>query len=125
MVESHLEACPTCPPLYAALVDTHDHLAGCRDPDSVIPPELETISITPATPVTLNEAGATQQYTATCIYAGGASFDCTADENLVWASSETDFATISNADGSEGLATAVATGTTSITATMAINGTLP
>ena len=40
-VEAHLAACPTCPPLYAALVDTHDHLAGCRDPDSVIPPELE------------------------------------------------------------------------------------
>jgi RNA polymerase sigma-70 factor (ECF subfamily) len=40
-VEAHLAACPTCPPLYAALVDTHQHLAGCRDPDSVIPPALE------------------------------------------------------------------------------------
>jgi hypothetical protein len=26
---------------YAALVDTHQHLAGCRDPDSVIPRALE------------------------------------------------------------------------------------
>jgi RNA polymerase sigma-70 factor (ECF subfamily) len=40
MVESHLEACPTCPPLYAALVDAHSGLAAHRDPDSVIPPEV-------------------------------------------------------------------------------------
>jgi RNA polymerase sigma-70 factor, ECF subfamily len=40
-VEAHLATCPTCPPLYAALVDTHQHLAGCRDPNSVIPPALE------------------------------------------------------------------------------------
>jgi len=41
-VEAHLASCPTCPPLYAALVDTHAHLAGCRDPDTVIPPALGT-----------------------------------------------------------------------------------
>lgn len=41
MVESHLEICPTCPPLYAALVDAHERLSGLRDPDTVIPPELE------------------------------------------------------------------------------------
>jgi predicted anti-sigma-YlaC factor YlaD len=41
MVESHLETCPTCPPLYAALVDAHERLGGLRDPDAVIPPELE------------------------------------------------------------------------------------
>jgi RNA polymerase sigma-70 factor (ECF subfamily) len=40
MVESHLEACPTCPPLYAALVDAHRGLTAHRDPDSVIPPEV-------------------------------------------------------------------------------------
>jgi RNA polymerase sigma-70 factor (ECF subfamily) len=40
MVERHLETCPTCPPLYAALVDTHNGLADHRDPDSVIPPEV-------------------------------------------------------------------------------------
>lgn len=39
-IEAHLAACPTCPPLYAALVGAQQHLAGCRDPDSVIPPEL-------------------------------------------------------------------------------------
>ncbi len=40
LVETHLAACPTCPPLYAALVDAHSGLAGYRDPDSVIPPAL-------------------------------------------------------------------------------------
>ncbi len=42
MVESHLEACPTCPPLYAALVDAHTGLAGHRDPDSVIPQDIRS-----------------------------------------------------------------------------------
>ena len=40
LVESHLEACPTCPPLYAALVDAQSGLAAHRDPDSVVPPDL-------------------------------------------------------------------------------------
>ena len=41
-VETHLEVCPTCPPLYAALVDAHHGLGSLRDPDSVIPPDLST-----------------------------------------------------------------------------------
>ena len=40
MVETHLAGCPTCPPLYAALVDAHAGLAEHRDPDSVIPPSV-------------------------------------------------------------------------------------
>lgn len=36
-VESHLSACPTCPPLYAALVGVHAELGRLRDPDTVIP----------------------------------------------------------------------------------------
>lgn len=40
-VETHLETCPTCPPLYAALVGAHQQLSTLRDTDSVIPPELE------------------------------------------------------------------------------------
>lgn len=39
-VEAHLEACPTCPPLYAALVGVHAELGRLRDPDSVIPQAL-------------------------------------------------------------------------------------
>lgn len=40
-VEKHLEACPTCPPLYAALVATTDALRSTgRDPDTVVPPAV-------------------------------------------------------------------------------------
>lgn len=41
IIETHLETCPTCPPLYAALVDTQQGIQELRDPDSVIPPELD------------------------------------------------------------------------------------
>ncbi|MFW2384040.1 MAG: sigma-70 family RNA polymerase sigma factor [Acidimicrobiales bacterium] len=41
LVETHLETCPTCPPLYAALVGVHAELGRLRDPDSVIDPGLE------------------------------------------------------------------------------------
>ena len=41
LVEGHLETCPTCPPLYASLVEAHTQLAGLRDSDSVIPPDLK------------------------------------------------------------------------------------
>lgn len=41
VVEAHLETCPTCPPLYAALVDAHAQLGAIRDPDTVVPPALE------------------------------------------------------------------------------------
>ena len=39
-VEAHLRSCPTCPPLYAALVGVHGQLGRLRDPDSVIPGTL-------------------------------------------------------------------------------------
>ncbi len=35
-VEVHLEACPTCPPLYAGLVGVKSSLGGLRDPDTVV-----------------------------------------------------------------------------------------
>ena len=40
MVERHIAACPTCPPLVAALTGTHRALGALRDPDSVISPAL-------------------------------------------------------------------------------------
>lgn len=40
MIEAHLKVCPTCPPLYAALVGVNDELGRLRDPDSVIEPKL-------------------------------------------------------------------------------------
>jgi len=35
-VEAHLARCPTCPPLYAALVGVRGRLEGLRDPDTVV-----------------------------------------------------------------------------------------
>ena len=56
-VEAHLESCPTCPPLYAALVGVHDAVGGLRDADSVIPPaiagRLSRIVTAPADPPAL------------------------------------------------------------------------
>lgn len=40
LIESHLEGCPTCPPLYAGLVGARSALSARRDPDTVVPPEL-------------------------------------------------------------------------------------
>jgi RNA polymerase sigma-70 factor (ECF subfamily) len=39
-VETHLASCPTCPPLYAALVGVRAQMEGLRDPDSVIETEM-------------------------------------------------------------------------------------
>lgn len=39
-VEKHLESCPTCPPLYTALVGVTTIVAGLRDSDRVIDPPL-------------------------------------------------------------------------------------
>jgi RNA polymerase sigma-70 factor (ECF subfamily) len=39
-VEKHLETCPTCPPLYAALVGVTGVVAGLRDRDDVVDPQL-------------------------------------------------------------------------------------
>jgi len=35
-LEEHLASCPTCPPLYAALVGVRDALGELRDPDAVV-----------------------------------------------------------------------------------------
>jgi RNA polymerase sigma-70 factor, ECF subfamily len=40
MLQRHLETCPTCPPLVAALVGVRDRIGAHRDPDSVVDPEL-------------------------------------------------------------------------------------
>jgi RNA polymerase sigma-70 factor (ECF subfamily) len=39
-VEDHLETCPTCPPLYAALVGVRARMEALRDPDAVIDAEV-------------------------------------------------------------------------------------
>lgn len=42
LLETHLETCPTCPPLYAALVGVQGELGQLQDPDSVINPDVES-----------------------------------------------------------------------------------
>ena len=39
-LQRHLETCPTCPPLVAALVGVRDRMGRLRDPDSVVDPAL-------------------------------------------------------------------------------------
>lgn len=39
-IEAHLQICPTCPPLYAALVGVQSAVGDLRDPDTVIDPAV-------------------------------------------------------------------------------------
>ena len=86
---------------------------------TVTPATLSTIAVTPATP----SVGAllTQQFTATGTYTDATTQDLTTQ--ATWASSDTTKATISNAAGSNGLASTVAKGATTISATLgAVSG---
>jgi hypothetical protein len=73
---------------------------------------LSSISVTPANPSITK--GKTQQFTATGVYADGTARDIT--DIVSWSSSTTSVANISNAVSSNGLATLVAVGTTTIAA---------
>ncbi len=75
---------------------------------------LQTITVSP--PNASSTAGNTRQYAATGGYSDGTTRDITA--TVTWASSNTAAATVSNAAGSEGLATAVSAGMTSISASL-------
>jgi hypothetical protein len=77
-----------------------------------IPSTLSSIAVTPTNPSIANNS--TLQFTATGTYSDGTTQDLTG--SVTWSSSGS-AATISNAAGSNGLATAVASGTTTITAT--------
>jgi hypothetical protein len=86
---------------------------------TVVPPVLSSITVTPAS--TSVAAGLAKQYTATGRYTDGTTADVTA--MVTWSSTAIEVATISNAAGSQGRATAVAMGTTTIRATVgAISG---
>jgi hypothetical protein len=73
---------------------------------------LISILVTPANPSI--SAGKTEQFKATGTFTGGSTRDLT--KTVTWTSSMTAVATISNAAGKQGLATAVTSGTTTITA---------
>lgn len=75
---------------------------------------LQSIAVTP--PSASSTVGSTRQYTATGTYSDATTRDLTVQ--VTWASSNTTVATISNAAGSQGLASAVGVGTTNITAAL-------
>jgi len=74
---------------------------------------LVSISITPANPSI--EKGSSQQFKAIGNYSDNSTKDLTA--SVTWSSTNPDVATISNTEGSKGLANLINTGTTSIQAT--------
>lgn len=77
-------------------------------------PALHYITVAPSSaPVNI---GQTQQFTATGQYSNGTTQDLTTNSNIIWGSSSSTVASIS----SGGLATAMAAGTTNITATMGV-----
>ena len=83
-------------------------------------PVLLTITVAPTTASIA--AGNTQQFTATGHYSDLSTQNLTT--TATWSSSNTSAATVSNSSGSQGLATGVAAGATTITATSgAISGT--
>ncbi len=79
---------------------------------TVNPPIVQSITVTPSNSSV--PAGLTAQYTASALYSDQVTRDITT--LATWSSSNTAAATISNAAGSQGLATGVAVGTTTISA---------
>jgi len=79
---------------------------------TVTPAALTSIVVTPA--LLSISLGAIQQFTATGKFTDGTTQDVTS--TAVWSSSAPSIATISNATGTQGVATSVATGVTTITA---------
>jgi len=90
--------------------------------ENLVSPACTTLTVTQGSPVSLTVSpvdmsipkGAQQQFTATGTFPDGSTRNLTSQET--WSSSNPAAATISNAAGSQGLVTAVAVGTTSITA---------
>jgi hypothetical protein len=87
-------------------------ITGSQSNIAVTAPLLASISVAPASPTIVT--GATQQFTATGHYANSTTQDLTT--SATWSSSNTGVATIANASGSQGLATAKGVGPTAITA---------
>jgi uncharacterized protein YjdB len=82
-------------------------------------PTLTSIAVTPANPSI--QSGTTQQFTATGTYSDNSTKNITTTVN--WTSLSTSIATISNTAGSNGLATSLASGSTTIQATLgSVNG---
>lgn len=79
---------------------------------SVTPAVMVSIAVTPTNPTSAK--GLTRQFTATATFTDSSTMDITTQ--VTWSSGTQSVAVISNAPGSEGLATAAAEGTSRITA---------
>jgi hypothetical protein len=79
---------------------------------TVVPAALQSIALTPANPTL--PLGMSQQLTAIGSYDNGATVDLTAQ--ATWTSASPAFVAVSNASGSQGLATALAAGPSVVTA---------
>ncbi len=80
---------------------------------TVTPAELVSIEVTPLVASVAN--GLTQQFTATGVFSDNSTQDLTTQ--VTWASSDDAIATVSNATGSNGLATTAGVGNTTVSAT--------
>ncbi|MBW4056180.1 MAG: ATP-dependent DNA ligase, partial [Proteobacteria bacterium] len=80
---------------------------------TVTPATLVSLTVLPANPNII--LGTTQQFSATGTFSDSTTRDLTT--SATWSSSAPTVATVSNAAGTNGLATSVSTGTTTITAT--------
>ncbi len=92
-------------------------LSGITSPSdtlTVTAAALTSIAMAPANPSVAN--GLSEQFTATGTYTDGSTANLTTQ--VTWASATPSVATISNTAGSQGLASALATGTTAITAAL-------
>ncbi|EHK2924965.1 Ig-like domain-containing protein, partial [Vibrio parahaemolyticus] len=76
---------------------------------------ISSIQVTPATETT--PKGLSKAFTATAILSDGSTQDITAAPSVSWSSSDSNIATVSNAVGSEGVATGENLGSVTITAT--------
>jgi trimeric autotransporter adhesin len=96
--------------------DNHNGTAGGMSGTITVVPAatISSIMLMPANPSV--NVGGTEQFMAMAMFSDGTSEDITSQSN--WTSSNTGAVTVSNAAGFQGLATAVAPGTSTITATM-------
>jgi hypothetical protein len=96
-----------------AISATLDSVTGSTDL-TVTSASLVSIQVTPSNPGLAK--GTTRQFTATGIYSDHSTQDLT--KQVTWSTSNTSVASVSNAAGSNGLATALAVGTAGVGATL-------
>ena len=94
---------------------TGNEMASLTNGFTVTALTLNSIAITPNPPPSIG-VGATEQFTATGTFSDGSTQNLTS--SATWVSSMPGLATISNATATRGLATGVAAGTTTITASV-------